>query len=227
MQAELRLVKRYKISKRKFTDLIKHFVWELTAVQSSKISGLNRNTVNRYFNFFRSLIYQAAIKERESLEINNGVEVDESYFGPRRVRGKRGRGASKKVVVFGLLKRNGRVYTQIIPRATQIEIMPIIRRTIASGSDIYSDGWKSYDALGIFGYNHKKVKHHLNEFADGDNHINGIESFWSWTKRKLNKFNGLPKVKFSQYLLEYEWRFNHRSEMLKLLKRLVKNYSKS
>jgi transposase-like protein len=227
MQAEFKLIKRYKISKRKFSDLIKHFVWELTAIQSSKISGLNRNTINRYFNFFRTLIYQSAIKERELLQINNGVEVDESYFGPRRVRGKRGRGASKKVVVFGLLKRNGRVYTQIISRATQVEIMPIIRRTIASGSDIYSDGWKSYDALGIFGYNHKKVKHHENEFADGNNHINGIESFWSWTKRKLNKFNGLPKTKFSQYLIEYEWRFNHRTEMLQLLKRLVKNYTKN
>jgi transposase-like protein len=227
MQAESRPIKRYKISRRKFGDLIKHFVWELTAVQSSRISGLNRNTVNRYFNFFRYLIYQSAIAERESCQISNGVEVDESYFGPKRVRGKRGRGASKKIVVFGLLKRNGRVYTQIIPRATQIEIMPIIRRTVASGSDIYSDGWRSYDALGIFGYNHKKVKHHQNEFANGDNHINGIESFWSWTKRKLHKFNGLPKTKFSQYLLEYEWRFNHRSEMLKLLKRLVKDYAKS
>jgi len=226
MQAETRPIKRYKISKRKFNELIKHFIWELTAVQSCKISNLNRNTINRYFNFFRFLIYQSATRERDSLQINNGVEVDESYFGPKRVRGKRGRGTSKKVVVFGLLKRNGRVYTQIISRANQIEIMPIIRKTIASGSDIYSDGWRSYDALGIFGYNHKKVKHSENEFANGDNHINGIESFWSWTKRKLHKFNGLPKVKFAQYLLEYEWRFNHRKEMLKLLKRLVKNYSK-
>ena len=118
MQAETKPIKRYKISKRKFSELNKHFVWELTAVQSCKISGLNRNTINRYFNFFRFLIYQSAIKERDSLQINNGVEVDESYFGLKRVRGKRGRGAGRKVVVFGLLKRNGRVYTQIIPKAT-------------------------------------------------------------------------------------------------------------
>jgi len=226
MQAELRPIKRCKISQRKFNELLKHFVVELTALQSSQLSHLHRHTVDRYFNFFRILIYQSALKERQDLHITNGVEADESYFGPKRVRGKRGRGASKKVVVFGLLKREGKVFTQIIPRATQVEIMPIIRQTVALGSDLYTDGWKSYDALAIYGYNHKKVQHHLNEFADGSNHINGIESFWSWTKRKLQKFNGLPKDKFAQYLLEYEWRFNHRLEMLKLLKILIKNYLK-
>jgi transposase len=44
------------------------------------------------------------------------VEADESYFGGRR-KGKRGRGAAGKVPVFGLLKRNGKVYTVVIPDA--------------------------------------------------------------------------------------------------------------
>ena len=33
------------------------------------------------------------------------IEEGESYFGAKRVRGKRGRGAGKKTPVFGLLKR--------------------------------------------------------------------------------------------------------------------------
>lgn len=36
------------------------------------------------------------------------VKLDESYFGERR-QGRRGRGAAGKVVVFGILKHNGRV----------------------------------------------------------------------------------------------------------------------
>ena len=44
------------------------------------------------------------------------IEVDESYFGGSR-KGKRGRGAGGKVPVFGLLKRGGKFYTQIIPDA--------------------------------------------------------------------------------------------------------------
>ena len=39
--------------------------------------------------------------------------MDESYFGGRR-KGRRGRGAAGKVVVFGILKRNGRVYTVVV-----------------------------------------------------------------------------------------------------------------
>jgi transposase-like protein len=37
------------------------------------------------------------------------IEVDESYFGARRVRGKRGRGARGKTIVFGLFKRASKV----------------------------------------------------------------------------------------------------------------------
>ena len=42
------------------------------------------------------------------------IEVDESYFGGHR-KGKRGRGTAGKVAVFGLLKRNGQVYTVAVP----------------------------------------------------------------------------------------------------------------
>ncbi len=47
------------------------------------------------------------------------IEVDESYFGARRVRGKRGRGAGGKTIVFGIYKRNGKVYTEIVPNAAK------------------------------------------------------------------------------------------------------------
>lgn len=221
------IVKRYRISERKFRVLHRCFCTDCTAVQAAKICLVNRNTSQRYFAFFRRLIVEAAWEERELYQIGNGVEVDESYFGPRRVRGKRGRGASKKVIVFGLLKRNGKVFTQVISRASQAEILPIIRQTVKSGSDIYSDGWRSYDALGIYGYNHKKVKHEDNEFADGKRHINGIESFWSWTKSRLNKFHGFTREQFSQNLLESEYRFNHRSDLEKQLRRLIRKHKVS
>lgn len=48
--------------------------------------------------------------EQES-PLGGVVEVDESYFGPKRIKGKRGRGAGSKTIVFGIFKRNGNVYT--------------------------------------------------------------------------------------------------------------------
>ncbi|PJC56468.1 IS1595 family transposase, partial [Candidatus Kaiserbacteria bacterium CG_4_9_14_0_2_um_filter_41_32] len=156
-----------------------------------------------------------ALKDRARYNIDNGIEVDESYFGAKRVRGKRGRGAGNKIIVLGLLKREGNVFTQVIANASAQEIMSIIRKVVRSGSDIYTDGWRSYDALAVYGYNHKKVKHSEDEFVNGDAHINGIESFWSWTKRRLAKFNGIPKRQFARNLIESEWRFNHRDVLEK------------
>lgn len=205
---------------------MKCFAIDLTAIQASKIANLNRNTVNRYFGLFRALLITQAIAEREMEMISNGVEVDESYFGPRRVKGKRGRGAKSKIIVLGLLKRGGKVYAQIISDASRREILPIIRSTVKSGADIYTDGWRSYDALAIYGYNHKKVRHEDNEFARGEVHVNGVESFWSWTKRRLNKFNGIPKASFGIYLLESEWRFNHRDDILIQIRRLTREWRK-
>ena len=215
-------VKRRRIPREKFGLLVKCFAVDLTATQTGKIIGLNRNTVNRYFSFFRFLVIDQALKERREEMITNGVEVDESYFGPKRQTCKKGRGAGKKIVVLGLLKRNGKVYAEIIPDASQAEILPIIKTTVRSGADIYTDGWRSYDALAVYGYNHKKVNHEKNEFVREDIHINGVESFWSWTKRRLAKFNGVPKPLFGVNLLESEWRFNHRSDILKQVRKLTR-----
>jgi transposase len=214
-------LKSSRISGKKYRLIVRCFSVDCTATQTTKIVNINRNTANRYYNLFREEIINASIKERSKYQIGNGIEVDESYFGPRRVRGKRGRGAGRKILVFGLLKREGKVFTQIISRANQTQIMPIIKKVVQSGSDIYTDGWRSYDALAVYGYNHKKVKHSEDEFVNGDAHINGIESFWSYVKRRLIKFNGIKKIHFGNYLLESEWRFNHRKELEKSLLYLV------
>lgn len=88
--------------------------------------------------------------------------------------------------------------------------MPIIKGQVLEGSDIYTDGWKAYDGLLLDGYKHYRIHHHKNEFARGKNHVNGIESFWSYTKRRLAKFNGLQKSHFLLHLKESQWRWNMR-----------------
>ena len=156
--------------------------------------------------------------------LQGAVEVDESYFGAHRVRGKRGRGAYGKTIVFGLLKRNGKVYTEIVPDCSKNTLQAIIRGHVDLGTVIHSDGWRGYDGLVDIGYDkHFRVNHGMNEFADGERHINGIESFWSYAKRRLAKFNGVAKHTFYLHLKETEYRFNHRHdnlylEILKLLR---------
>lgn len=214
---------RRRISRQKYTILFNSFVADIPARKAAEIAAVNRKTADRFFTLFRRAISQEAVREREEVSLSNGIEIDESYFGPKRVRGKRGRGAGRKIIVFGLLKRDGKVYTNIIKKVEKEAVMPIIRRVVQSGSDIYSDGWRSYDALAVYGYNHKKVKHSENEFAREDGtHINGVESYWSWTKRRLAQFNGLTTKQFRKYMLESEWRFNHRKSLKLDLQRLIK-----
>ena len=110
---EKQYTNRSKISEAKTRQLIRLFSLDLDAGQIATIIGLNRNTVNRYLAAIRERIAQFC---EQISPVSGQVEVDESYFGGKHS-GKRGRGAGGKVIVFGLFKRNGRVYTQIVPES--------------------------------------------------------------------------------------------------------------
>ena len=190
--------------------IMRFFCADITASKTAFLTGINRNTINRYFNQFRQKI--AATLQSESSIFSGEIELDESYFGARRVRGKRGRGAAGKTPVFGVLKRDGNVHVEIVKNCSKNELLPIIQGKILEGSTVYTDGWKAYDGLILNGYDHYRIFHSHNEFARGKNHVNGIESFWSFAKRRLAKFNGLTDEKFYLHVKECEFRFNHRHE---------------
>ena len=203
-------MKYHRLSRYKIRRIILCFAEDITASSASKILHINWNTINEYYNEIREKILQHSLKEQEK-ELGE-FELDESYFGARRVRGKRGRGAAGKTPVFGLLKRDGKVFVTIVPNCSKEELMPIIQGEILTGSTIHTNGWKAYDGLILNGYNHYRVFHHENEFARGKSHVNGIECFWSYAKRRLAKFNGLTDAKFILDLKESECRFNHRND---------------
>ena len=211
---------RSHISEKKFRQILKLFCKDYTAFAVSDSTGISRITINKLYALFRKRILSLINND----PLNNEVEIDESYFGARRVRGKRGRGAKGKTPVVGLLKRKGRVYTQIIPNCSRRELMPIIKGKILTNTTIYTDGWRSYDSLVLNGYKHYRILHHENEFARGKNHVNGIESFWSYTKRRLNKFNGIQKSKFLLHLKESEYRWNIRTNSGNMYQELLKNF---
>ena len=217
-----RYVRHAHFSESKFKKIILLFVQDLPASKIAFLTQLSRPTVNKTLTKIR--IRLAEICESESF-IKGQIEIDESYFGSRRVRGKKGRGAPGKTIVFGILERDKKVYTKIVPNCKAKTLVPIIKGRIDVRSVIYSDGWSGYSGLVKVGYSkHIKVMHNEDEFARGRAHINGLESFWSFTKRRLVKFNGIPKHTFYLHLKESEFRFNHRKQDLtKKLLNLFKN----
>ncbi|MDP2625075.1 MAG: IS1595 family transposase [Candidatus Peregrinibacteria bacterium] len=207
------MLKQAKISQYRQEKILKYFCKDISASTAAKLLGFNRKTLDLYYGLFREAIMRHSIEE-QSKQFNGEVEIDESYFGARRVRGKRGRGAAGKTPVFGILKREGKVFVAIVKNCSKAELMPIIQGKILEGSTIHSDGWKSYDGLILNGYDHYRVYHSKNEFVRGKAHVNGIESFWSFAKRRLSKFNGVASHKFHIYLKECEFRWNHRNDDL-------------
>ena len=200
--------------------LIVQFVAGVPARTAAELVGVNRNTAILFFHKLREIIADNVAREAPFLQ--GEIEVDESYFGGAR-KGKRGRGAGGKVPVFGLLKRGGRVYAVMIPDAKSRTLLGIIRERIQPDSIVYTDSFRSYDALDISEFHHERINH-SELFVDEHNHINGIENFWSQAKRHLRRYNGIPKAHFHFFLKECEWRFNHRpaSNLLKTLSEWAK-----
>ena len=225
MTCKNKYVKSAKLSERKFREILKLFCADVSASKIAELTNVNRNTVNRYLKLFRIRI--AEICENSS-PFSGEVEMDESYFGAHRVRGKRGRGAKGKTIVFGLLKRGGKVYTQIVPDVSRKTLMQVIEGKVDKNATMYTDGFRSYDGLVDWGYKHHyRVNHGENEFVnfdDSSNHINGIESFWGYAKNRLVKFQGIKKDDFYLHLKECEYRFNMRDQ--NMYKCLLKEFRK-
>lgn len=197
-------MRKSRLSWYKQQRLIELFVAGVTARTAASLVRVNIKTAISYFQRLRVLIYE----QSEHLELLEGeIEADESYFGGSR-KGKRGRGAAGKVPVFGLLKRNGKVFTVVIPDAKEATLIPIIRQRVKPDSIVYTDTWRSYNALDVSEFKHYRINH-SKLFADKQNHINGIENFWNQAKRHLRRFNGIPKAHFHLFLKECEWRFNN------------------
>lgn len=214
---------RSRISEAQFRSIIRLFCLDIDAVDIASITGISRVSINKYLMGIRERIVDYCEAENP---LSGEVEMDESYFGPKRVKGKRGRGAGGKTIVFGLLKREGKVHTQIVPDAKKATLLAIIRGKVELDSTTYTDGWKAYDGLVDLGYQkHYRVHHGADEFVRGRAHVNGIESFWGITKTRLAKRRGIHKKYFNLHLKECEFRFNYRHENLyaKLLEMIRKS----
>lgn len=196
-----RYVNRAKISEAKFRDLVRFFALDLTASQIAEITGLNRNTVNRYLTEIRKKITRHC-------ELTNPATFP---AGPPH--------GGKEFDSWSVLIRedNGRIYTEIGPPKTVIDL--------GKSPEMISRLHSCYNLL----IDTENGKHHVLGEKSGDpgrhrTRINRIESFWGSAKSRLAKFKGMHSSTFRYHLKECEFRFNHRGEdlyhlLLKILRK--------
>jgi transposase len=174
-------------------------------------------TAERFYRLARGC---CALVEGLREPFAGALECDETTFGGRRP-GRRGWAAAGKVIVFGIIKRNGAVKAVPIAVHSRNAVLREIQAHTREGSLYYTDEWQAYATLKLRGEHVviRKVKGR----PHGRDHINGIEGFWSYAKNWLYAFRGVPRQYFHLYLGEVCFRFNHRQEdlypkLLKLLK---------
>jgi transposase len=124
--------------------LLELFVLEVTARSAANILGIQPNTAALFYRKIRQGIAFRLAKEAHAI-FQGDIEIDESYFGGVR-KGMRGRGAAGKVVVFGMLKRQGKVYTVVVENTKTKTLMNEIALNIKPDSVVYTDAYHSYDA---------------------------------------------------------------------------------
>ena len=204
--------------------------------------GLSSEVIARETNLGKGRVLRALILVREAMVrdippvFEGVVEIDETYLGgswknkrkSTRIQGsKRGRGTSKRAV-FGILCRSGQVWAEVVPNVEANTLMPLLRKRVAKGSIVCSDTFRSYTGVAARGYVHRMVKHDQQEYVDAQgNHINGLEGFWGYLKRKLAAKGGIRRERLPLYLAEYVWRYNHRDmkivDQIKLILSLLQN----
>src|SRR4030065_1622776 len=198
-------------------EWVKVLQWFLHGLMTQTIvqeTGLNRHRILRALHRVRTAMLH------DIPEVFSGtVEMDETYLGgqwknkrakQKRKPAKRGRG-TLKTPVFGILCRGGKVWAEVVPDVEAKTLIPLISRQVKPGSIVCSDTWKSYTGIAAKGYVHRLVDHSKKEYADPQgNHINGLEGFWGYLKRRLAAKGGIRREKLPLYLAEYVWGYNHR-----------------
>jgi len=203
-------------SRDEWKTIIHLFLMEQSSNSISEQTGFEQRRI------LRALTKLRLVMTNDIPEIFSGtVEVDETYLGGqwknkrkiiRDMGTKRGRG-TRKQPVFGILCRNGTVWAEVVDNVEASTLQPLISQKVSTGSTVCSDTWKAYTGIAARGYVHRLVDHSERQYSDGKgNHINGLEGFWGYLKRKLASKGGVRRERLNLFVGEYVWRYNHRSD---------------
>jgi transposase len=188
----------------------------ISAKQIQRETGVTYKTAWR-------MMKQVRILMAEKLKLLGPVEMDEAYFGgsdsnkPQHLRGK------AKTPVLGIVERDGRVSTHVLPDASKDSILPVVGEVLHPRTMIYSDGSKTIEQVRWMGMSHKLATvNHSKGYVDGWAHTNTIDGFWSLVKRGITGVYYQVGLEYLQsYLNEYAFRYNRRHVMRPMFTQLL------
>jgi transposase-like protein len=151
-------------------------------------------------------------------ELKGEVEVDETFIHGntyKRSSAKRKyghTGARQGQIVLGMVERDGKAKLFHVRSAGARVILPKIEENIRFGSTVYTDGYMGYRSLTRRGYTHYSTNHSAFEWADGDNHVQNVESLWSRFKMGIKAdYRFVSDKHLQKYADEFGFRHSHRN----------------
>jgi transposase len=139
------------------------------------------------------------------------VEIDETLVGGA-VKGRRDY-RRNKTVLLGMLERDGKVMTKIVPDQKRATLLPVIAANVPAGTTVHTDQLLSYHNLRQHGYDHHTTNHGKGQYVGPTGgHVQSIESFWRILKTSIASTHiHVSGKKLNIYAKEFEYRFNRRN----------------
>ena len=189
----------------------------ISSRQLSRELGVTVKTGYRMWHEIRSVLTNG-----NSNKLAGQVEVDETYIGGKS-KGKRGRGSENKTIVMGMVERQGKVRTKVIPNVKAGTLLPEISANVDKNAIVYTDDLPSYNKLDNLGFEHKVVAHSQKVYVTKDDiHTNSAEGFWSQLKRSIDgTYHHVTAEHLPDYLNEYSFRYNHRKDETPMFKTML------
>jgi transposase len=194
----------------------------ISAKQLQRELGVTYKTAWRMFKEIRKLMTDNVNP------LSGQVEVDETYVGGKS-HGTRGRGASGKTIIMGMVERQGNAITKVIPNVQARTLLPMIERNVEKSNKtvVYTDELPSYNHVERLGYSHEIVQHSAKQYVNGIVHVNTMESLWGTIKRGIDGVNhSVSPLYLQSYLDSYIYRYNHRKDEQPMFISLLSQVSK-
>jgi len=198
----------------------------LNAKQGISAKEIMRNLDITYKSaWYSSMRARCAMIDRCNIELENIVEMDESYIGGKpkqtysknasepnlsKITNKRGRG-TKKTPVVGIVERNGSIVLKVVEKLSSKNLLSMLKDNVKlDKSIIVTDEFKSYKKFDEI-IQHYTVNHSKKQFVKGAMHTNTIEGFWNILRNTVKSHICISKKYLPMYLLSSQYIYNHRN----------------
>lgn len=199
----------------KSSTSLKNWFFAIFLMSTSKngvaAKEIQRQTGVTYKTAWRMQRQIRMLMRSEDSQLSGTIEIDDTYIGGKHP-GKRGRGASGKTPVLGIVERQGDLKADVVENMEKKTVMPIIQENIELKSTVYTDEFQSYASMNKAGFEHDYIQHGIKEYVRGEVHTNTIEGFWSQLKRSIHgTYHSVSPKHLQFYVDEFAWRYNHRA----------------